>query len=118
MNNYYEYEEITRDIRDSYQDLISQNEGKERAIIRIYHDFDNMGKVEDIIVDVAVGELMIEEKVRLAKSINFISKNLSAFDPAIVGDELTKEEFEDLTRRIENVLNGFKTLEIYPSDDD
>ena len=115
---YWGYEEATRDIKDVYQDMISQNEGKERAIILTYNDFDNMGKVEDIIVDVAVGELMIETGVGIKEYVNAISRRLSVFDPAIVGDELTQEELEDLIRRIKNMLNGFKTLEIYPSDDD
>ena len=108
----WKYNELTEALQVSYQRHLSLNRGEKYAIVLTAEDFFNMGKVEDLIVDVVIGELMIEQEVGIESYMNAIGQRLSVFDVTTAKDELTEEELRDLTHRIKNVLAGFKTLKV------
>jgi len=108
----WKYNELTEAMKTNCYRFLSQNEGGNDAIVRTANEFTNMGKVEDVIVDVVIGELMIEQEVGIESYMNAIGQRLRVFDVTTAKDELTEEELKDLTHRIKNVLAGFKTLKV------
>jgi len=104
----WEYEELTEVMTENYQQFISKGRGKEYAIVRLANEFVNMGQIEDVIVDVVVGEIMIEQQKPLTEYICGISQRLEQFNISSAIDELLEKEREDFKHWINKVLNGFK----------
>lgn len=106
------YNELFETIQEVYQEFLSQNRGHSHAIARLADDFNNLGKIEDIIVDVAIGEILITYDKVFVGYVEGITKRLSMFKEADVTNELTDEELADLTMRLEKVLDGLSKAEI------
>lgn len=106
------YNELFETIQEVYQEFLSQNRGHSHAIARLADDFNNLGKIEDIIVDVAIGEILITYDKVFVGYVEGITKRLSMFKEADVTNELTEEELADLTMRIDKVLDGLSKTEI------
>jgi immunity protein Imm3 of predicted polymorphic toxin system len=108
----WEYNELFGAIQETYEELLDEDKGYRYAIAKLAEEFDNLGKIEDIIVDTAIGEIAIgHEKVFIGR-IEGIIKRLSMFNPQEAGDELTLEEIKDLSRRINKVIEGLKNVEV------
>ncbi len=106
------YNELFETIQDVYKEFLSLNREHRHAIARIVDDFNNLGKIEDIIVDVAIGEILITYDKVFVGYIEGITKSLSMFNPKEAEDELTLEEIKDLSRRINNVIEGLKNADV------
>lgn len=106
------YDELFETIQEVYKEFLSQNRGRRHAIARIVDDFNNLGKIEDIIVDVAIGEILITYDKIFVGYVEDITKSLSMFNPKEAEEELTVKEIKDLSRRINKVIEGLKTAEL------
>lgn len=108
----WEYNELFDAIQETYEELLDENRGYRYAIAKLADEFDNLGKIEDLIVDTAIGEIAIGHDKVFVGRIEGITKRLSMFNPQEVGDELTLEELNDLSRRINKVIDGLKNVEV------
>ncbi|WP_242214132.1 Imm3 family immunity protein [Bacillus cereus group sp. BfR-BA-01383] len=106
------YDEIFQEINEDYNDYLKLNRGHEYAIARTINEYINLGKVEDFIVDTAVGEILLSKDKVFIGYVKGISKRLRIFKDLDVTKELTQEEIADLTNRIEKVLDGLSKIEI------
>lgn len=108
----WEYNELFDAIQETYEELLDENRGYRYAIAKLANEFNNLGNIEDLIVDTAIGEITIgHDKVFIGR-IEGITKRLSMFTPQEVGNELTLEELNDLSRRINKVIDGLKNVEV------
>ncbi|WP_342560581.1 Imm3 family immunity protein [Psychrobacillus sp. FSL W7-1457] len=108
----WKYNELFDAIQETFEELLVENRGYRYAIAKLADEFDNLGKIEDIIVDTAIGEIAIgHDKIFVGRSEG-ITKRLSMFNPQEVGNELTLEEIKDLSRRINTVIEGLKNTEV------
>lgn len=106
------YNELFETIQKVYKEFLSQNRGHRHAIARIVDDFNHLGKIEDVIVDVAIGEILITYDKVFFGYVEGITKRLSMFNPKEAEDELALEEIKDLSRRINKVIEGLKNAEV------
>ena len=106
------YNELFETIQEVYKEFLSQNRGHRHAIARIVDDFNNLGKIENIIVDVAIGEILINYDKVFIGYVESITKSLSEFNPKEAENELTLDEIKDLSRRINTVIEGLKNTEV------
>lgn len=107
----WEYNEIFEAINEDYDDYLKLNRGHEYAIARTVNDYINLGKIEDLIVDTAIGEILLSKNKVFIGYVEGITKRLSMFEDLDAISELTHEELADLTNRIENVLDGLSKVE-------
>jgi len=108
----WEYNEIFEAINEDYNDYLKLNRGHEYAIARTVNEYINLGKVEDFIVDTAVGEILLSKNKVFIGYVEGITKRLSKFNPLDAVGELTQEEIRDLSNRIHKVLEGLEEVEI------
>ncbi|MEK4522405.1 Imm3 family immunity protein [Psychrobacillus sp. FSL W7-1493] len=106
------YNELFETIEEVYKEFLSQNRGHRHAIARIVDDFNNLGKIENIIVDVAIGEILINHDKVFIGYVEGITKSLSEFNLKEAENELTLDEIKDLSRRINTVIEGLKNTEV------
>ncbi|MEK4669315.1 Imm3 family immunity protein [Niallia sp. FSL R7-0271] len=108
----WDYHEIFEAINEEYNDYLKLNRGHEYAIARTVNEYINLGKIEDFIVDTAVGEILLSKNKVFIGYVEGITKRLSMFKDLDVTNELTQEEIANLTNRIETVLDGLSKAEI------
>lgn len=108
----WEYNEIFEVINEDYNDFLTLNRGHEYAIARTKNEYVNLGKTEDFIVDTAVGEILLSQDKVYIGYIEGITKRLSMFNPQEAEDELTLEEIQDLSKRINKVIEGLRNAEV------
>ncbi|MEK4670632.1 Imm3 family immunity protein [Niallia sp. FSL R7-0271] len=108
----WEYNELFDAIQETYEELLEENRGYRYAIAKLADEFDNLGKIEDVIVDTAIGEIAICHEKVFVRRIEGITRRLSMFNPQEAEDELTLEEIKDLSRRINKVIEGLKNVEV------
>ncbi|MCY8576210.1 Imm3 family immunity protein [Bacillus haynesii] len=108
----WEYNELFDAIQETYEELLDEDRGYRYAIAKLADEFDNLGKIEDVIVDTAIGEILIGQDKVFVGRINGITNRLSRFHPQEAEGELTLEEIKDLSRRINKVIEGLKNVEV------
>lgn len=108
----WEYNEIFEVINEDYNDYLKLNRGHEYALARTVDEYINLGKVEDFIVDTAVGEILLSKDKVFIGYVEGITKRLSMFKDLDATNELTQEEIADLTIRVKKVLDGLSKVEI------
>lgn len=101
----WEYNELFHAIREAYEER-----GYRYAIAKLADEFDNLGKIEGVIVDTAIGEIAVDYHIVFVGRIEGITKRLSMFNPQEAEGELTVEEIKDLLGRINNVIEGLKNV--------
>ncbi len=106
----WEYNELFHAIREVYEELLDEERGYRYAIAKLADEFDNLGKIEDVIVDTAIGEIAVNHHMVFVGRIEGITKRLSMFNPQEAEGELTVEEIKDLLGRINNVIEGLKNV--------
>lgn len=79
---------------------------------KLADEFDNLGKIEGVIVDTAIGEIAVDHHIVFVGRIEGITKRLSMFNPQEAEGELTVEEIKDLLGRINNVIEGLKNVKV------
>ncbi|MDH4422170.1 hypothetical protein CN931_20510 [Bacillus sp. AFS054943] len=108
----WEYNELFHAIREAYEELLDEEGGYRYAIAKLADEFDNLGKIEDVIVDTAIGEIAVNHHMVFAGRIKGITKRLSMFNLQEAEGELTVEEIQDLSIRINNVIEGLKNVKV------
>jgi len=108
----WEYNELFNTIQEAYEELLDEERGYRYAIAKLADEFDNLGKIEDVIVDTAIGEIAVDHNIVFVGRIKGITKRLSMFNPQEAEGELTVEEIKDLLRRINNVIEGLKNIKV------
>lgn len=108
----WEYNELFNTIQEAYEELLDEERGYRYAIAKLADEFDKLGKIEDVIVDTAIGEIAVDYNIVFVGRIEGITKRLSMFNPQEAEDELTIEEIKDLSRRINNVIEGLKNIDL------
>ncbi len=108
----WEYNELFDAIQETYEELLDEDRGYRYAITKLADEFDNLGKIEDVIVDTAIGEIVIGHEKVFVGRIEGITKRLSMFNPQEAEDELTLDEIKDLSRRINKVIEGLRNAEV------
>ncbi|EDX69762.1 MULTISPECIES: Imm3 family immunity protein [Bacillus] len=106
----WEYNELFHAIREVYEELLDEERGYRYAIAKLADEFDNLGKIEDVIVDTAIGEIAVNHHMVFVGRIKGITKRLSMFNLQEAEGELTVEEIKDLSIRINNVIEGLKNV--------
>lgn len=101
----WEYDELFHAIREAYEER-----GYRYAIAKLADEFNNVGKIEDVIVDTAIGEIAVNHHMVFVGRIKGITKRLSMFNLQEAEGELTVEEIKDLSIRINNVIEGLKNV--------
>lgn len=56
----WEYNELFHAIREAYEELLDEERGYRYAIAKLADEFDNLGKIEGVIVDTAIGEIAVD----------------------------------------------------------
>ena len=108
----WEYNELFDAIQETYEELLDEDRGYRYAIAKLADEFDKLGKIEDVIVDTAIGEIAIGHEKVFVGRIEGITKRLSMFNPQEAEDELTLEEIKDLSRRINKAIEGLRNAEV------
>ncbi|WP_427125034.1 Imm3 family immunity protein (plasmid) [Priestia megaterium] len=108
----WKYNELFDAIQETYEELLDEDKGYRYAIAKLAEEFDNLGKIEDIIVDTAIGEIAIGHDKVFVGRIEGITKRLSMFTPQEAKGELTQEEISDLSKRIYKVIDDLKNAEV------
>jgi hypothetical protein len=106
------YNELFEAIQESYEELLEDGRGYRYAVAKLADEFDNFGKIEDVIVDTAIGEFIVGHDKVFVGHIEGIIKRLSMFNPLDAEAELSQEEIKDLRRRIKSVIEGLKNVEV------
>ncbi|WP_242225328.1 Imm3 family immunity protein [Bacillus cereus group sp. BfR-BA-01380] len=109
---YWGYNELFEAIKEDYSDFLSLNRGYREAIARLVDEYWNLGEIEDVVRDAAIGEILITHDKVFVGTVERITKCLSMFNPLDAEEELTKEEIADLSNKIKKVLEGLKKVEI------
>ena len=104
----WEYDEIFDAIQETYEELLDEGRGYRYAITKLADEFDNLGKVEDFIVDTAIGEIAITHEQVFVGHIIGITGRLGKFNPKEAQNELTLDEIKDLLPRMNKVIEGLK----------
>ncbi|EEM02497.1 hypothetical protein bmyco0003_26100 [Bacillus pseudomycoides] len=108
----WKYNELFEAINEAYNDFLTLDRGQKDAIARTCYEYINLGEIEDVIVDTAVGEIVLSHDKVFIGYIKGITKRLSKFNPLDAMGELTQEEIRDLSNRIHKVLEGLEKVEI------
>ncbi len=109
----WEYNELFHAIREAYEELLDEERGYRYAIAKLADEFDNLGKIEGVIVDTVIGEIaVVDHHIVFVGRIEGITKRLSMFNPQEAEGELTVEEIKDLLGRINNVIEGLKNVKV------
>ena len=108
----WEYNELFEAINETYNDFLTLNRGQKDAIARTCYEYINLGEIEDVIADAAIGEILLSHDKVFIGCIEGITKRLSKFNPLDAVGELTQEEIRDLSNRIHKVLEGLEEVEV------
>ncbi|WP_347941133.1 Imm3 family immunity protein [Peribacillus simplex] len=108
----WEYNELFDAIQETYEELLDEDRGYRYAIAKLADEFNNLGEIEDFIVDTAIGEIAIGHDKVFVGRIEGITKRLNMFNPQEAEDELTLEEIQDLSKRINKVIEGLRNAEV------
>lgn len=108
----WEYNELFDAIQETYEELLDEDRGYRYAIAKLADEFDRLGKIEDVIVDTAIGEIAIGHEKVFVGRIEGITKRLSMFNPQEAEADLTLEEIQDLSKRINKVIEGLRNAEV------
>ena len=106
----WEYNELFHVIREAYEELLDEERGNHYAIAKLADEFDNLGKIEDVIVDTAIGEIAVNHHMVFVGRVKGITKRLSMFNLQEAEGELTVEEIKDLSIKINNVIEELKNV--------
>ena len=50
----WDYNELFDAIQETYEELLDEDRGHRYAIVKLADEFDNLGKIEDVIVDLSL----------------------------------------------------------------
>jgi glutathionyl-hydroquinone reductase len=112
-----EINELVENINEAYNEFIEKNRGERYAIARLFEEFDtyNNGELaEDIVVNMAIGEIIIEQDSVFKGNLECIKKSLHKYENVKeeLKKEITEQELEQITVRVNKVLNMLEKMNI------
>ena len=111
-----ELNELIDDINEAYNEFVEQNRGERYAIARLFDEFDTMGSedIDDIITNMAIGELIIKQDSVFIGNLQCIKKSLMNFDNLKneLKTEITEKELNNIESRIKKVLEMLDTMKV------
>ncbi len=111
--NDWEYEELLQTVKRIYMNYIEQGVSERLALARTAYDFEtveNEGELASIIVNVAIGHIISSHKKIFIGDLNYIIEILNKFETSKFADKLSNEELQDLSARINTVLETIKKM--------
>lgn len=116
--NINEINELVENINEAYNEFLEKNRGERYAIARLFEEFDtynNGDLVEDIIVNMAIGEIVIEQDSIFKGNLECIKKSLHKYETVKeeLKKEITEQELEKIAFRVTKVLNILDKMNVY-----
>ncbi|AIQ56709.1 Imm3 family immunity protein [Paenibacillus borealis] len=111
----WEYQELFEAVNRNYSTYLEKKLNNQHALARTSYDFEtvrNEGKVENIIVSAALGEIISSHQSVFIGNLNSIEELLGEFNPDELLGLISGEDLADLTTRIKNVLISLKEMPI------
>ena len=114
MNEWeYEYEELLEEVQWTYTKYIERGLSERLALARTSYDYEtvrNDGELQTVIISVAMGQIISSHKTIFIGMLNYITAILNEFETNKFADKLSKEELQDLSARINTVLETIKKM--------
>lgn len=114
----WKYDELLNAVKETYDDFIKEDRNDRLAVAKTFYEFEtvcNEGKTENLLVHVALGEIIRTHEKVFVGNYEAIKKELETVDVNQFQNELTSEEMKDLLNRIKKVLDDIENVQI---DDD
>lgn len=108
----WEYQELIDAIYETYAEFQKAGKGSKEAYIRTGDEFLRSGELEDVIVFLVLGEIMLEIGEGIFNYIEAIRENFNVFDFNMAKDELSSEDFNDFKQRSDDVLKGLNSIKV------
>jgi len=111
----WEYNELLESVKEVYNNLLSEDRGYKYATARTFYEFEtvcNEGKTENLLVHLAIGEIVLGHPKVFVGVVDTIKKELETTDKYNLENELSLEEVEDFLRRLNNVTNRINEVEL------
>jgi hypothetical protein len=113
MMEEWEYRELIEAVQETYKEFLKRENGDTRKVTaRLSDYFYNMGKTEDLIILTVIGEIVLTHEDVFIGLEKRVRSELGAFRAEEYAHELTREELQDLSDRIRNVLQGIEHVKI------
>lgn len=115
--NINEINELVENINEAYNEFIEKNRGERYAIARLFEEFgtyNNGDLVEDIVINMAIGEIVIEQESVFIGNLECIKKSLGKYENVKeeLKNEISEQELSEITVRINRVLNILDKMSI------
>lgn len=112
-----EINELVENINEAYNEFLEKNRGERYAIARLFEEFDtynNGDLVEYIIVNLAIGEIIIKQDSVFKGNLECIKKTLQKYEnlKEDLKKEITEQELCNLTFRVTKVLNMLDKMNV------
>lgn len=112
-----EINELVENINESYKEFMEKNRGERYAIARLFEEFDtynNGDLAEDFVVNMAIGEIIIEQDSVFKGNLECIKKSLNKYENIKdeLKNEITEQELKEITIRVNNVLNMLEKMNV------
>ncbi|MBA4601543.1 Imm3 family immunity protein [Thermoactinomyces mirandus] len=111
----WKYDELLKAVKETYEDCIADKLSYRHAVAKTFYEFEtvcNEGKTESLLVHTALGEILLHHEKVFIGNIEAITEELTNVNFDKLQHELTPEEIEDLSKRINRVLKGLECVQI------
>ncbi|GIN64610.1 MULTISPECIES: Imm3 family immunity protein [Bacillus] len=109
----WEYSELLEAVREIYDNLLNEDRGYKYAIARTFYEFEtvcNEGKTENLLVHLAIGEIILTHPKVFVGVVDTIKKELASIDMKELEKELLSEDVDNLLTRINHVNNKLNNV--------
>lgn len=112
-----EINELIENINESYNEFLQKNRGERYAIARLFEEFhmyNNGDLIEDIIVNIVIGELIIKQDSVFKGTLECIKKSLQRYENAKeeLKKGITEQELDKIVLRVTKVLSMLDKMSI------
>lgn len=109
--------ELIENINEAYNEFLEKKRGERYAIARLFEEFDtynNGDLVEDIIVNMTIGELIIKQDSVFNGNLECIKKSLEIDENAKEEPKkgITEQELDKIVFRVTKVLNMLDKMKV------
>ncbi|MDB2152536.1 Imm3 family immunity protein [Clostridium butyricum] len=109
--------ELIENINEAYNEFLEKKRGERYAIARLFEEFDtynNGDLVEDIIVNMTIGELIIKQDSVFNGNLECIKKSLEIDENAKeeLKKGITEQELDKIVFRVTKVLNMLDKMKV------
>ncbi|EPY6469403.1 Imm3 family immunity protein [Clostridium sporogenes] len=115
--NISEINEAVDNINEAYDEFLQKDRGERYAIARLFEEFDvynGCDLIEDIIVNMAIGEIIINQDSVFKGNLECIKKSLHQYENVkeVLKKEITEQELGNITFRVTKVLNMLDRMNV------